>query len=181
MGLWIRKRSEQPRDERGFTLPEVLTTVAILGILLAIAMSMWNSVIESRRVDSAANQLASDLRLAHTSATNQLTDWRVVYTEDSPDYELRKLSSVCDDDPGCDESPSTEKIIKRSLPEGTKIHADSTNDLGGAEGEEIIELNSDGTGRALSGPSATLVVSSMDNDPKRSMTFVSATSRVKLD
>ena len=44
----------------------------------------------------------------------------------------------------------------------------------------IIELNSDGTGRALSGPSATIVISSTDNDPKRSMTFAAATSRVKI-
>lgn len=132
-------------------------------------------------MDSAANQLASDMRLAHTKATNQLTDWRVVYTEGSRDYELRKLQNVCDDDPECGPSPPTAEVITRSLPEGTKIHADSSNDLGGVGGKEVIELNSDGTGRALSGPSATLVVSSTDNDPKRSMTFASATSRVKLD
>lgn len=169
------------KDERGFTLPEVLITIAILGILIAIAIPTWQSVVEGRRVDSAANQFASDLRLAHSRATNQLTDWRVAYTEGSGNYELRKLSDVCDDDAGCGASPPTDKVISRSLPEGTKIHADSTNDLGGAGGEEIIELNSDGSGRALSGPSATIVVSSTDDDPKRSMTFAAATSRVKLD
>ena len=178
--LWTRTRTAK-RDEKGFTLPEVLVTVAILGILLAIAVAIWLGVVEQRRVDAAANQLASDLRLAHNSATNQLTDWRVAYTEGSRDYELRKLSSVCDETAGCGASPPTTEIVTRSLPDGTKIHSDSTNDLGGAGGEEIIELNSDGTGRALSGPSATIVVSSTDDDPKRSITFNAATSRVKLD
>ncbi len=161
------------KDEQGFTLPEVLTTIAIMGILVAIAVSIWLGLLERRRVDAAVNQFAADLRLAHTRATNQLTDWRVVYTEGSRDYQLVKLSTVCNDTT-CLTPPSAAETISRSLPEGTKIHEDSTNDTG------IIELNSDGSGRALSGPSAAIVISSTDNDPKRSMTFAAATSRVKI-
>jgi prepilin-type N-terminal cleavage/methylation domain-containing protein len=65
-------------DQRGYTLPEVLIVIAIVGILIAIAIIIWLGILERRRVDAAANQLATDLRLANTSATNQLTDWRVV-------------------------------------------------------------------------------------------------------
>ncbi|MBA3617921.1 MAG: prepilin-type N-terminal cleavage/methylation domain-containing protein, partial [Rubrobacteraceae bacterium] len=57
-GLW--------KDERGFTLPELMTTIAILGILIAIAIIIWLGILERRRVDAAANQLAADMRLAHT-------------------------------------------------------------------------------------------------------------------
>jgi len=167
------------RDEHGFTLPEVMVVIAILGILVAIGVITWLGILEQRRVDAAINQLAADLRLAHTSAANQLTDWRVVYTEGSGDYELRRLSAVCDDD-NCSTPPATAEIISRTLPSGTMIHPDSSNDFGGPGGEEVIELNSDGTGRALSGPNATIVVSSIDNDPKRQLTFVSATSRIKV-
>ena len=59
------------RDARGFTLPEVRITIAIMGIVFAIASSVWFGTVERRAVDSAANQLASDTRFAHTSVTNQ--------------------------------------------------------------------------------------------------------------
>lgn len=65
-------------EDRGFTLIEVLTTITVVDIVFSIASSTWLNVVQSRAVDFATNQLASDLRLAHTSATNQLTYWAVV-------------------------------------------------------------------------------------------------------
>ena len=76
------------RDERGFTLVEVLITIILMGILFAIASSMLFGVVESRRVDSATNQLAADLRLAHTRATNRLEKWQVVLDGDSSTYTI---------------------------------------------------------------------------------------------
>lgn len=70
--------SRARNEERGFTLIEVLTTIVIMGIIFAIATTSWRGVIERRAVDAASNQLAADLRLAHSSATNQLADYAVV-------------------------------------------------------------------------------------------------------
>lgn len=67
------------RNEFGFTLPEVLVTILLMGILFAIATSSWRSATESRRVDSATNQVKADFRLAHTSAVNKLGASQIIF------------------------------------------------------------------------------------------------------
>src|SRR5919107_749852 len=114
-GLWSRHAGTW-RDERGFTLPELLTTIVILGILIAIAVIMLLGILERRKVDAATNQLAADLRLAHSSATNQLTDWRVVLVpnrgeDNKPDYYLIKLATPYSDQ--FPAKPTAGRIIPR--------------------------------------------------------------------
>jgi prepilin-type N-terminal cleavage/methylation domain-containing protein len=60
-------------SERGFTLPEVMIVIAIMGIVAAIAVPTWQGLTDGRRVDSAANQLVADMRLSSTTATNRLS------------------------------------------------------------------------------------------------------------
>ncbi len=183
-------------------MPELLTTVAIMGILLTIAILIFLALLEQWRVNAAANQLAADLRLAHASATNQLTDWRVVLVpgiddeEDGADYYLVRLKTTYDDG-GPAPVLDTSNIIKRTLPAnvqimdqdnpaGTPIRDDSTKSwcqsipaylCSGAT--RTLEFNSDGSMVAFVGPSGSIRVT-VDGDPKRRLTFSSATSRIKL-
>jgi len=53
-------------------------TIAIVGILVTIAVIIFLALLERWRVDAASRQLVGDLRRAHSSAMNQLTDYRVV-------------------------------------------------------------------------------------------------------
>jgi prepilin-type N-terminal cleavage/methylation domain-containing protein len=70
------------KDRRGYTLPEVLTAVAIAGVLAAISLIIFLALLERWRVEAAVDQLAADMRPAHTNATHQLTDWHVVLMHD---------------------------------------------------------------------------------------------------
>lgn len=160
--------------ERGFTLPEVMITIAILGILLAIAMMSWNSIVEARRVETAANQLASDMRLAHTRATNQLTDWRVILTPGSADYQLVRLNAPYPSDP----TATVVETITRSLPQGTKVLSTTADP---SSPTPFVEFNSDGSIYVVNGPNGNVIVSSADGAPERKITYLTITSRIKLE
>lgn len=73
-----------------------MITIALMGILLGIAISTWQGVTDGRRVDSAANQFASDLRLAHTNSTNQLAEWRLVFRTNGNEVENCRGSRSAD-------------------------------------------------------------------------------------
>lgn len=145
------------RNERGFTLPELLVIIAIIGILAAIAIPSWQSVIEGRQVDSATNQLTSDLRLAHTKATNQLTSYQLVFTNGSSSYEFGPVGS-----------PTT-----RTLPDNVKVNTSLTT----------IEFKPNGSVTGPAGAANEIVVSktSPAGDPKHGISINPATSRVKVD
>ncbi|MFL5991892.1 MAG: Tfp pilus assembly protein FimT/FimU [Rubrobacteraceae bacterium] len=65
MGAPLPKTRDFRRNERGFTLQELMTVVAIVGILIAIAVIAFLGLLERWRVEAAADQFAADLRLAH--------------------------------------------------------------------------------------------------------------------
>ena len=144
-------------DERGFTLPEVLITTILLGILFTIATSTWFGVVESRNGDSAANQLAADLRLAHTSATNRLVPWRVVLTADIQNYQLIRQSS-----------PTVTTV--RSLPDGMEIGTTIT-----------VQFAADGSASVVSGSGNPISVRSTDDSPQHTIGFNTSTSRIEID
>jgi prepilin-type N-terminal cleavage/methylation domain-containing protein len=201
MSAPVPKTRDVRRDEQGFTLQELMTVVAILGILIVIAVIVFLALLERWRVEAAASQFAADLRLAHGRATNQLTDWRVVFMPDgspvsgcsSADYCMIKLSAPYDGD---DSTPTMDPETPpgpRELPEGTKIKAVTFNpDCSGGDsgavippsscgGTRTLEFSSNGTVRTLRpGQSGTVRISSVDGSPWCNVVFTSATSHIKI-
>jgi type II secretory pathway pseudopilin PulG len=59
-----------------------------MGIVTTAGMSIWLGAIESRKVDSATNQLVADLRQAHTRAINRLAVQTVTLTAGNSEYTL---------------------------------------------------------------------------------------------
>ena len=147
------------RDEHGFTLGEVLITIILMGILFAIASSTWFGVIESRQVDSATNQLVSDLRLANSKATNRLTSYQVVLTTGSDTYEF---GPVGDTD-------------TRTLPDGVMITI--------VPSPTTIGFQANGSATGATGVANQIVVSSTSppSAPQHGISINPATARVRVD
>lgn len=169
-------------NESGFTLPELMIVIVLMGIVLAIASASWFGVVESRAVDAATNQLASDLRLAHTRATNQLVDWAVVSDPASAgagavapagnDYYLVRIRPTI----------AAEDVIGRDLGEDNRAQIATSTPI-------ALRFKPDGSVRAtddtvLSAP-VTITVHAEGgtaNDPNsHDVQIVPATSRVQVD
>jgi type IV fimbrial biogenesis protein FimT len=71
--------------QHGFTLIEMMITITILGILLAIAAPSFNRQIQQQRLKAAAESLASDLLFARNEAirTNEATFFTLKVEADS--------------------------------------------------------------------------------------------------
>ncbi|MDQ4063016.1 MAG: hypothetical protein M3122_03780 [Actinomycetota bacterium] len=166
----------------------MLTVIAIMGILLAIGIIILLGILEQRRVDAATNQLVADLRLAHTNATNQLTDWRVVLVpekaeDDVPDYYLVKLRASYPNS-----APEVTESTPRTFPGNVKIvniAGALDTGSGGLVSPSVvgqtrtIEFNTDGTMRFFQAVSGSTCVT-VDGDPENRVIALAATSRVKI-
>ena len=162
------------RDERGFTLVEVLITIILMGILFSIASSMLFGIVEGRRVDSATNQLAADLRLAHTRATNQLEEWEVVLDADSSTYTIGPTdeAEVCPDDDPADDYQCRD------------LDDDSVGDEVVVDTTATITFEPDGSAVLGDPPPATLlfnVIFADDEDLNNGIEINAATSRIQID
>lgn len=58
-------------DALGFTLVEVMITVSILGVLMAIALPSFNELIKNNRRTVVVNELVSSLMLARAEAAKR--------------------------------------------------------------------------------------------------------------
>ncbi len=65
----MRRRVDQVKAiVRGFTLLELMVTITVLGILVALAVPSYSSLINRNRVRNAAEQMRSDFSLARSEA-----------------------------------------------------------------------------------------------------------------
>ncbi|MDA1106964.1 MAG: GspH/FimT family pseudopilin [Proteobacteria bacterium] len=67
-------------NNAGFTLVELMVTVAVTGILLAIAVPAFQSTLDKRRLVGAAEQLYADLQYARSEAIKRNTSVYVSFT-----------------------------------------------------------------------------------------------------
>lgn len=166
-----------------------MIVIVIMGILFGIASSTWFSVVESRRVDSATNQVLSDLRLAHTSSTNRLTEYRVAFVSGG---QINCGGSTDADYCLLRKTGATYEQRARYLPERTEITntdlgVDSTIStlLGSVDARTVIfDANGAAAGSSdppVSPPPIRLTVASDDGAPCNVLDVNRATSRVEVN
>src|SRR5215208_3443227 len=143
-----------------------MLVVALIGILMAVASSSWFGAVEGPQVDSATNQLAADLRQAHSRAINRLVPQTVTLTDGSSQYTVTGAGTLDLDD--CDE----EDVALGDCNNADVVVVDTA-----APVEDIV-FKGDGSA-TLPGdaPTLTLTVSPADGDPSHNIEINAATSR----
>ena len=106
----------RPRALRGITLIELITTLAVTGVSLAILIPGWQGLTERSHVGTAANQLLHQLRFARSAAVTR-----------------RAAVSLCpsDDGIGCSGDPA-------GWQRGYLIFLDADSDRARSPGEPLL-------------------------------------------
>lgn len=95
-------------DQRGFTLTELMTVLAILTVLAGIGAGSFMSSLPRYRLNATARDLVSDMRLARQQAATENWQYAVRFTSTSS-YEV-----VRGDQPQLQSSGSLISVISRS-------------------------------------------------------------------
>ena len=74
---------------RGFTLLELMVTVAVAAILATVAVPGFRDLIQNNRVTTQTNELVSALNFARTEAVKRGRNVAVVVTQTNPGWEAR--------------------------------------------------------------------------------------------
>lgn len=150
-------RPVAPRRAPGFTLVELVITVAIAGLLLGIGIPSLSRWMENMRTASASDFYADGLRLAHQQAISHNSEARFVLTENAQNGQLDWQVDVC--------YPSATAPCNASSGNWSSVSAAAADDPNGSAGFKSVFRSAE----AL--PSSTVMQYQLSPDGATSVYF----------
>lgn len=121
----------------GFSIIEMAATLALVGIVAAIAIPHWAKLLPAYQLDSSTRQLQSELHSIKMRAASENVPFQLQYIEGAVEYAIQRDAAT---------------LVKKPLPEGiviTKAGIISFSPRGTAGGNRIRLRNSDGLCRQI--------------------------------
>lgn len=75
----VRSFPKTPRDDRGFSLLELLVVVAVIAIMAAVAVPNISRYVRNYQIRGAAQQVAGEIQTARAKAINKNVNFGVVF------------------------------------------------------------------------------------------------------
>lgn len=121
-----------PRVARGITLVELITTLAVVGISLAVVVPGWSALAERSRVTTTVNSLVASLRLARSTAVTRRQRVTLCPSDDGArcsgdPHGWQRGYLVFRDDDGNRTRATGEPLLRvtQALPDGIALHSTS--------------------------------------------------------
>lgn len=81
-------------QQDGFTLVEILVALTIIGILSAIAIPNWSTLLPTHALNGASRQVQSELHKTKSRAVAENTKFRLVFSTTSYSYSIERYSGT---------------------------------------------------------------------------------------
>jgi prepilin-type N-terminal cleavage/methylation domain-containing protein len=121
------------KAKHGYSLIELIATMAMAGIIAAIALPNWNRLLPSYQLDSSVRQFQSELHNIKMRAAVENASFQLVYTNGAANYTIQRESAV---------------LVTKPLPTGVVVTNGGTISVsprGTASANRIRLRSSDGT------------------------------------
>ncbi len=174
-----KKSGKEKFADSGFTMIEIMVTVAIAGILAAVAFGSLRNQLPRARTNSAARQLRSDLQKAKLEAIKRNTNCLVAFTKSAGND--RGACATCIDSNGDNACKAADDIMVTDL---------DFNDYDSVElsdanfsGNQIFVFDSRGMPKQTTGAMSfgTAVVNCTSDANYSRSVVMSSVGRLKID
>ncbi|MEH2232132.1 MAG: type II secretion system protein [Nostoc sp.] len=79
--VYAKNLLKHNHSNSGFTLPEMLVVIVLIGILATIGIPNWLAFVETRRLNTAQNEVYYAMRQAQRQATKDKLTWQASFRE----------------------------------------------------------------------------------------------------